>query len=70
GTHSPQDAIQVWNTDADWGFNNIVYANAVTDALPGYAVRMPANDAAGNIVSCSNTGPSAAMGMSNKTCQN
>ncbi|HEY0237613.1 MAG TPA: fibronectin type III domain-containing protein [Friedmanniella sp.] len=70
GTHSPQDAIQVWNTDTDYGFDNIVYGNAVNGALPGYAVRMPANEAAGNIVGCDNVAPQAAMGMTNKTCQN
>ncbi|MGI3785443.1 MAG: fibronectin type III domain-containing protein, partial [Janthinobacterium lividum] len=70
GAHSPQDAIQVWNTDTDWGLNNIVYGNGETDALPGYGVRMPANEAAGNVVSCSNAVPAAALGMTNKTCQN
>ncbi|MGI3779380.1 MAG: right-handed parallel beta-helix repeat-containing protein, partial [Janthinobacterium lividum] len=69
GAHTPNDAIQVWNTDADYGLDNIVYGNAVTDALPGYGVRMPYNDA-GNVVGCDNTAPRAALGMSNKTCQN
>jgi hypothetical protein len=68
GSHTPADAIQVWNTDADYGLNNIVYANLVTDTLPGYAVRMPYNDA-GNVVGCDNTATQAALGMSNKTCQ-
>ncbi|SEQ48495.1 fibronectin type III domain-containing protein [Microlunatus flavus] len=69
GTHSPTDAIQVWNTTAGYGLDNIVYGNAVSDALPGYAVVMPYADG-GNIVGCDNSAPAAALGMSNKTCQN
>ena len=42
----------------------------MSDALPGYVVRMPANDAAGNVVSCNNTAPAAALGVTNKPCQN
>ncbi|MBB3326704.1 fibronectin type III domain-containing protein [Microlunatus antarcticus] len=69
GAHTPNDAIQVWNTDTDYGLNNIVYGNAVPDALPGYGVRMPYNDG-GNVVGCDNAASRAALGMSNKTCQN
>ncbi|GAA3550305.1 hypothetical protein GCM10022197_01450 [Microlunatus spumicola] len=69
GTHSPGDAIQVWNTDADYGLNNIVYGNAVAGALPGYGVRMPFAEV-GNVVGCDNAATQAALGMSNKTCQN
>ncbi|WP_344741700.1 fibronectin type III domain-containing protein, partial [Microlunatus spumicola] len=69
GTHAPEDAIQVWNTTAGYGQNNIVYGNAIADALPGYAVRMPFNDG-GNVVGCDNAAPAASLGMSNKSCQN
>jgi hypothetical protein len=69
GSHTPNDAIQVWNTDADYGLDNIVYANVVPDALPGYGVRLPYVDA-GNVVGCDNSALQAALGMSNKTCQN
>ena len=68
GTHTPADAIQVWNTTAGYGLGNIVYGNGVADALPGYGVRMPYADG-GNVVGCSNAAPAAALGMTNKTCQ-
>ena len=70
GAHTPNDGYQVWNTDTSYGLNNIVYGNAVTGSLPGYAVRMPASDAAGNVVGCDNVAPSATLGLSNKSCQN
>ena len=69
GTHTPADAIQVWNTDTTYGLDNIVYANKVTDALPGYGIRMPYNEG-GNVVGCDNSAAHATLGMSNKTCQN
>ena len=69
GAHSPEDAIQVWNTDADYGLNNIVYGNAISGTLAGYGIRMPYLEV-GNVVGCDNTANQAALGMSNKTCQN
>ena len=70
-THSPADAIQVWNTDTDYGFEqHRLRQRRWPTPFPGYGVRMPVQRAAGNVVGCDNTAPAAALGVTNKTCQN
>ena len=59
-------AIQV--RTADDSLNDVVHADLLTDTLPGYAGRMPYDDA-GDIDGCDNAVTHAALGLSNKTCQ-
>jgi hypothetical protein len=68
GSNSPEDAIQIWNTDdGSYGFDNVVYDNDVVQPPPGYVVHLPyVND--GNVVGCDNS--SGMKGMSNQACQN
>ncbi|GAA3580602.1 hypothetical protein GCM10022197_43110 [Microlunatus spumicola] len=65
---SPEDAIQIWNTDdGSYGVGNIVYDNSVVEPPPGYVVHLPfVND--GNVVGCNNS--KGAKGMANQPCQN
>ncbi|MBB3327856.1 fibronectin type III domain-containing protein [Microlunatus antarcticus] len=69
GSNSPEDAIQIWNTDdGSYGFDNVVYDNAVAvGPPPGYVVHLPyVND--GNVAGCDNS--RGAKGLSNVPCQN
>ena len=48
GSNSPEDAIQIWNTDdGSYGFDNVVYDNAVAvGPPPGYVVHLPTSTTA------------------------
>ena len=67
-SNAPLDSVQVWEISAGYGKNNTAYANSTTN-VPGYNVRLPYNEI-NNVVGCDNTTAGAALGMSNKTCQN
>ena len=68
GSNSPEDAIQIWNTDdGSYGFDNVVYGNTIASPPPGYVVHLPyVND--GNVAGCDNSRGTA--GLSNVACQN
>ena len=68
-TNAPHDGIQIWEPTG-YGKNNVAYANTAAAGIPGYNTRLPFNETLGNVVGCDSPSTGAALGLSNKTCQN
>ena len=67
-SNAPQDGIQIWEPTG-YGKNNVAYANTAAAGIPGYNTRLPFNEL-GNVVGCDSPSTGAALGLSNKACQN